>query len=386
MISYEEALEALLRLAEPLGAETVELTEAAGRILAEPVVARWDQPPFAASSMDGYAMRASDAVDGRSLRVVGESAAGRRFAGEVPVGACVRIFTGAPVPHDCDHVVIQEDVERSGNNITLRDPEPDAHIRPAAWDFARGDSLQPGELTPARIALAAAMGASALRVVRRPRIAIVPTGDELVIAGETPGSDAIVSSNGYGIAAMLSEAGAIPQLLPPVSDDSDALVSAFDMTKGADLVLTIGGASVGDHDLVGEVAGGLGLKRSFYKVAMRPGKPLMAGRLLGSSFVGLPGNPVSAMVCARVFVLPMLRRMMGLDLEAPRRFPLGSAVEANGPRRHFMRGSIEADVVRPFERQDSALLGALASANALIVRPPQDAPREVGTIVDVWPL
>ena len=386
MISYEEALDALLRLATPTGTEAVDLAQAAGRVLAEPVVARWDQPPFAAASMDGYAMRRADAHDRARLRVVGESAAGRRYEGTVPAGACIRIFTGAPVPEECDLVVIQEDVDRSGETVTLRDPEPGPHIRPKGWDFEKGARLEPGILTPARLAVAAAMGASQVAVARRPHVAILPTGDELVLAGETPGPDAIVSSNGYGIAAMLRAAGAIPHLLPPVADDRDALAAAFALTEGADLVLTIGGASVGDHDLVGEVAGARGLERSFYRVAMRPGKPLLAGRLADAAFVGLPGNPVSAIVCTRVFVLPMLRRMLGLAPERPRFLPLAAAVGPNGPRRHFMRAAITGGTVRVADRQDSALLSVLAEADALVVRPPNDVQREEGTIVETWPL
>ena len=384
MISYEDALAPLLALAEPLGDERVPLTEAAGRTLAKPVIAPRDQPPFAAASMDGYALRSVDAAPGARLAVAGESAAGRRWNGHLPDGACVRIFTGAPVPPGCDRVVIQEDVTRERDEIVIgADPDPGPYIRPAGWDFAAGARLAAGPLTPARIALAAAMGATELTVARRPTVAILPTGDELVLAGEAPGPDEIVSSNGYGVAAMLRAAGAEPRLLPPAPDEREGLARAIDLTRGADLILTIGGASVGDHDLVGEVAGTLGLDRSFYKVAMRPGKPLMAGRMDGAAFVGLPGNPVSAMVCARVFGLPMIRRMLGQPPEPAEWMPLAAPVEANGARRHFMRARIEGGAVRPMGRQDSSLLTVLSEADTLLVRPPHDPPRPAGHDVEV---
>lgn len=388
LISVDEARRRLLALVAPLEAEDVPLRAAGGRALAEPVLAKAAQPPFDASIMDGYALRGAEARPGARFRVIGEAAAGGAPAGAVGPGEAVRIFTGAPLPEGADRVVIQEDVARVGNTITLAgglDPGP--FVRPAGADFAAGDAMPAGLLTPARIALAAAMGAATLRCARRPVVAVIATGDELVPPGEPPGPAQIHASNGYGLAAMVEAAGAEARLLPIARDREGSLRMVIGLAEGADAVVLMGGASVGDHDLVGPVLAAMGMERAFWRVAMRPGKPLMAGRLGGAAVLGLPGNPVSSLVCGRVFLVPMLRRMLGLEPEeAPLRLPLLAPIPANGPRTHYMRAAREDGGVRVAERQDSALLTVLASADALVIRPPGDGARGAGDRVPVLPL
>ena len=387
MITVSQALENLFDLADEMPVEHVPLLEANGRVLAETVASQRTQPPFAASSMDGYALKAVEADLHAQFKVVGEAAAGHGWAGTVGAGQAVRIFTGAPVPEGADKVIIQEDVTRSGDLITITDdPGPKDNIRPAGIDFAEGDTLDaPRILAPADIALLASMNVPHVPVRRAPVVALIATGDELVMPGEDPGPDQIIASNTFGLAAMLRRLGAVPRLLPIARDSAASLTTVFSLAQGADLIVTIGGASVGDHDLVGHVAGELGMERSFYKVAMRPGKPLMAGRLHGTPMVGLPGNPVSAMVCGTVFLTPMIRAMQGLgQVPAPRhQMPLSAPLTANGPREHYMRGRARNGAVEDAGLQDSSLLSVLANANALIVRPPNDPPRDAGDLVDV---
>lgn len=383
MIPVSEALDHLFALAQPLGVETVPLVRANGRVLAADVQARRDQPPFAGSAMDGYAVRDADVALGAVLTVIGESAAGHRFNGHVAAGQAVRIFTGAPVPNGADRVVIQEDVTRDGDSITLgANLDAGFHIRDKGIDFQDGQVVSaPRLLRPADIALMAAMNVPEVVVAKRPDVAILSTGDELVIPGETPSEDQIIASNSFGLHAMLQDLGANPRLLPIARDNRASLETAFELASDADLVVTIGGASVGDHDLVGHVAGELGMQRSFYKIAMRPGKPLMAGRLAtGAMMVGLPGNPVSAMVCGQVFLAPVIRAMLGLGHAATPEFTaeLAADIPANGPREHYMRGRLENGRVTVFERQDSSLLSLLAEANVLVIRPPKDGPRVAG--------
>lgn len=394
MISVEEALAACLALVGPVGTERVALAQAGGRILAEDVVALRDQPPFAASAMDGYAIARADRVAGRRLRVVGEAPAGRAWPGVIAPGQALRIFTGAPVPQGADCVVIQEDVTREGDAIVLgtRLEEGD-NIRALGCDFRKGARIAaPRRLSPAEIALAAAMNAPVLTVRRRPEVAVIATGDELVSPGQDPRADQIIASNSYGLKALIEAEGCRVRLLPIARDTRESLTQVFGLAQGADLIVTIGGASVGDHDLVGRVAGELGMERSFYKVAMRPGKPLMAGRLGGAALLGLPGNPVSAMVCGEIFLVPMLRALMGQAPGARRRFParLGCDLPANGPRAHYMRAQLseggDLPKITPFAVQDSALLTLLSEAGALLVRPPHDGPRQAGEIVEHLPL
>jgi len=386
MISTAEALARVLALCPRLPSERVALADCAGRILAEPLAARRMQPPFDASAMDGYAIRAADAGPGVRLRVAGAAPAGHGFAGRIGPGEALRIFTGAPVPDGADSVVIQEEVSREGEEIVLAGTvERGAHLRPAGGDFQPGHELAaPRRLRPADLMLAAAMNHAALPVVRQPEVALIATGDELVMPGEAPREDQIIASNAFGLKALLEAEGARVRLLPIARDSAASHGAAFDLAEGADLVVTIGGASVGEHDLVREVASGRGLALDFYKVAMRPGKPLMAGRLGTSMMVGLPGNPVSAMVCGHIFLRPALRAMLGL---APEPLPrgqaaLGVALGPNGPREHYMRARLADGVAVPFPDQDSSLMSVLAGADVLVVRPPGDGPREAGETVE----
>ncbi|MEC7257975.1 MAG: molybdopterin molybdotransferase MoeA, partial [Pseudomonadota bacterium] len=293
--------------------------------------------------------------------------------------------TGAPVPEGADFVVIQEDVTRRGDVITITDtPGDKSNIRPRGGDFRVDDSIDaPRLLRPADIALLAAMHVAQVPVRRQPVVALISTGDELVMPGDTPGADQITVSNTFGLAAMLGNAGAEVRILPIARDRVDSLEPALELAQGADLIVTIGGASVGDHDLVGQVAQTAGLERSFYKIAMRPGKPLMAGRFGRSALVGLPGNPVSAMVCGHIFILPMLRAMVGFPPQAPALHPakLAEDLPANGPREHYMRAQREGDTIRAFTDQDSAMLGLLARADALIRRAANDPARARGETV-----
>lgn len=390
MISVDEALSHLFSLVAPLEAGSVPLQDACGRVLAETVTARRDQPPFSASAMDGYAVQSSDAVPGARLSVIGEAAAGHGFAGGLSQGQAVRIFTGAPVPDGADRVVIQEDVAREGDTITLGDQlDEGPHIRRKGTDFSVGDAMKaPRRLTPSDVALLAAMNVPRVMVARKPVVALISTGDELVMPGEDPGPDQIIASNTFGLKAMLEEMGATARLLPIARDNTASLETAFDLAEGADLVVTIGGASVGDHDLVGDVAASLGMERSFYKVRMRPGKPLMAGRMGQAAMVGLPGNPVSAMVCGHVFLAPVIRLMLGLGAApAPRRSArLAQDIDKGGPREHYMRATVADGTILAEDRQDSSLLSVLARANALMIRPPDDAPRAKGETIEYIPI
>jgi len=395
MLSVAEAHARLMALFAPVEVEEVPLGAAAGRVLARDAVAARAQPPFDASAMDGYAVRAADLGDagGAALRIVGVSQAGIGLEGALGPGEAARIYTGAPVPRGADAILIQEDAEVDGDFVRARPGCGAAdHIRRAGDDFAAGARLAaPRRLGPAEIALLAAMNAATVRVARRPILAIVPTGDELVALGETPGPSQIVSSNNHGLKALLEVAGAEARLLPIARDTPESLAATLALAEGADAIVTLGGASVGDFDLVRQTALDHGLALDFWKVAMRPGKPLLAGRLGAQVLVGLPGNPVSAMVCGRIFLVPAVERMLGLGgaLPAPMPAVLGEAVGANGPRSHYMRARVEATETgwrcTPFERQDSSLLSVLAAADALMVRPPQDPPRAVGDKVEfIW--
>ena len=312
VIPVETALARLLEGAEPLDAETVTLERAHGRILAADLDAHLSQPPFAASAMDGYAIRWDDMPG--PWPIVGEAAAGRRFAGRVGAGEAVRIFTGAPVPDGADTIVVQEDILRAGDHATLAGDGPaycGAHVRFAGQDFRRGVRIGTAgaRLTAARLGLLAAAGHGSVAVVRRPRVTLIATGDELVPPGAIPGPDQIVSSNPPMLAALFEAAGAIVSDPGIVGDNRAALAIAL-AAADADIIVTIGGASVGDHDLVVPVLRDMGAEIDFWKIAMRPGKPMFAGRLGGTRVIGLPGNPVSAFVCALLFLVPLLARLL----------------------------------------------------------------------------
>lgn len=391
MIPVEEALARVLALATPVGTVTVPLAEANGRWLVAAAVARRDQPPFPASAMDGYAVSGAPPA-GASFRVVGEAGAGHGFAGTLTSGEALRIFTGAPVPEGATRVVIQENVTRDGDRITISEASANDNIRPRGADFSVGQRVESRRLGPNDLALLAAMNVPQLTVRRRPVVAIIATGDELVMPGEEPGPDQIIASNSFAIKALVEQTGGEARLLPIARDTEASLRTVFDLAMGADLLVTIGGASVGDHDVVAQLAESMGLERAFYKIAMRPGKPLMAGRFRGVPMLGLPGNPVSAIVCAHLFLLPLLRAMLGDPVPAPvaRRAVLGCDVTATGPRAHYMRArtapGADLPVITPFDSQDSALLTVLCAADALLIRPLGDRPRREGEVAEYLPL
>ena len=382
MISVAEALEKVFTLADPLGTETVPLRAAHGRVLAAPIVARRNQPPFRASIMDGYAVSG----DAQSYTVIGETPAGGQTIERIAESEAVRVFTGAPVPDGATRVIIQEDVTRAGDRITVKaNPDEQLYIRPVGRDFKVGDRIEgPRRLTAALLALAASMNAPEVVVARRPVVAIIATGDELVMPGEEPAPSQIIASNSFALAAIAESEGAEARVLPIARDTRESLEAAFRLAEGADLIVTIGGASVGDYDLVGEVAAEQGLERAFYKIAMRPGKPLMAGRLRGTPMLGLPGNPVSSIVCGHIFMRPLLRAMQGLPKRALQRATrtLAEPIDQNGPREHYMRARLDAGRITVAERQDSALLTVLSEANVLVVRPPHDPARHAGAAIE----
>jgi molybdopterin molybdotransferase len=386
MISLEAAQSQLLALATPLPVETVPLLDAAGRWAAQDVIAKRTQPARPLSAMDGYAMAAGSAGP---WRVIGESAAGRPFRGDVAAGEAVRIFTGAAIPPGADAVVIQENVERDGDAIRVSAahlPVAGRHIRRQGSDFQCGDVLvRTGErLTPARIALAASGGHGELRVRRRPRVAITATGDELVPPGIEAGADLLPESNTPMVAAMIHDFQCKINIIGIISDNLSELVEAIG-SADADLLVTMGGASVGDHDLVRPALEQCGASLDFWKVAMRPGKPVMAGRLGGMMVLGLPGNPVSAFVTALLFVRPLISALGGASAPLPRTITmrLAAPLPANGDRTDHLRAAMIPDGVRPVGPDDSAAMGGLAAANCLIVRPPSAPPANAGDDVPV---
>ncbi|MEM7177322.1 MAG: gephyrin-like molybdotransferase Glp [Pseudomonadota bacterium] len=387
MLSVAQALDKILALAPVMPVEMVRLEHAAGRYLASDLNAVRDQPPFPASAMDGYAVRASDAHEGAILSVTGEAAAGHCWEDPLAPNCAIRIFTGAPVPAGADTILIQENAERAGDRIRVTSaPTLGEFVRPAGGDFQAGYSVHaPRRLTSRDIALFAAMNIPVVPVRRRPVIALIPTGDELVQPGEAPGPNQIIASNNFGLAAMLDAAGAETRQCPIARDTPESLRASFATAEGSDIIVSLGGASVGDHDLVAEVITDVGLELDFYKVAMRPGKPLMAGRLGQAMMIGLPGNPVSALVCGEVFLRPAIDKTLGLP-GAARQTQIGQIshdLDANGPREHYMRARVTLSpkhglLVEVFENQDSSRLATLARANALVVRKPHAGPISQG--------
>ncbi len=387
MISLAAAQERLFALADPVPVEHVSLRAAAGRWAAAPVVALRTQPELPLSAMDGYAIRFADLPG--PWRVTGESAAGRPFAGTVAAGEATRIFTGAAVPDGADTILVQEEAARDGHTLTLDGegpPHRGAHVRPVGLDFTHGETLidAGARLTPARVALAASAGHATLPVHRRIRVAIVATGDELRTPGAplTPG--ALPESNGAMLAAMLATLPVDLIDLGILPDRIDTLTAAF-AAIDADLLVTSGGASVGDHDLVRPALEAAGTEIDFWRIAMRPGKPLMAGRMRDTVVLGLPGNPVSAYVTALLFVLPMVAYLSGAaDPLPPRRTAIvGSALPANGPRADHIRAVHRDGRVVPADRQDSSMLRILAASDCLIVRAPHVPAAAPGDSVEI---
>lgn len=382
LLPVQDALNLILQGAAPARTERVPLIEAPGRVLAEPLVPTRSQPPFNASAMDGYAVRAADiAICPAPLTVIGEAAAGHAYDGTLSPGEAVRIFTGAPVPDGADTILIQENTHREGQTVTALEPAAAGRfIRPAGLDFSAGTPvLSVGHrLAAADIALAAATNAPELTVYQKPVIAILATGDELVAPGGTPGPSQIIASNTYGIAAMVREAGGTVMDLGIVIDEMQPLQAAIARARdaGADVLVTIGGASVGDHDLVQDALKAEGTEIDFWRIAMRPGKPLMFGQCGKTRVLGLPGNPVSSLVCTLVYLLPLVAKLAGQPATEQREMTasLGRDVPENDKRQEYMRASLHRDeagqlVATPFDRQDSAMLSLFARADALVIRP-----------------
>lgn len=382
LLPVDAALARVLDGVAPLPGTDVSLGDAAGRVLAAPVVAGRTQPPFPASAMDGYAVRAADvaAVPAR-LAVIGSSAAGRRFEGRVEAGQAVRIFTGAPVPDGADAILIQEDAKADGGGAVTALVAVDAgrHVRPAGIDFVTGETiLPPGRVLDATaLALVAAAGCTSPRVVRRPLVAILATGDELVAPGVEPGPDQIVACNSLGVAAIVREAGGDALDLGIAPDETAAIRAAIRnaLDLKADVVVTLGGASVGEHDLVGAALEAEGMTPDFWKIAMRPGKPLMFGRFGPVRALGLPGNPVSSLVCSHLFLKPLVAALAGRSVPADIRTAiLAAPMKANDRRQDYVRAEAAPRdgqlVVTPYATQDSSMLKTLATANALVIRPP----------------
>lgn len=378
LMPVDEALARVLSAGKTLGVDIVKLDDVIGRVLAKDLKAKRDQPPFPSSAMDGYAVRYEDLSD--RLTLVGVSAAGHAFKGVVKKGQAVRILTGAPLPRGADTIVIQENVSVNGKELTIRDvPTLGRNIRARGLDFKKGVVLiSAGTRISARdIGLMAAANAALVSVRRRPRVVLFTTGDELVLPGDNPRTDQIFSSNSQALAAMLKAWGAEVINLGIVRDDMRATVAAIKRAAKADILVTTGGASVGDHDYVQEALKRTGIKIGFWKIALRPGKPLMFGTKGKLSVLGLPGNPVSALVCARIFLKPLIGRMLGAqELDVPVMARVAEALPANDERQDYLRATLRfqedgARVVQVFSKQDSSMQRNLRDADCLIVRPPR---------------
>jgi molybdopterin molybdotransferase len=395
MISVEEAAARVTGAFARLPSETVSIAKAVGRVLAEDAVARLTQPPFDVSSMDGYAVRAGDVTSVPTrLNIIGIAPAGRPFTGQVGAGETVRIYTGAVVPAGADAIVIQENTEAADKRVIVKSiAEKDKHIRRAGLDFREGEKLiaRGTRLTARDVTLLAAGDLTKVEVTRRPRIAIVATGDELVRPGESRVADGIVASSNYGVAALVEQWGGEALDLGILPDRPEAFAALPMAAKDCDCIVTLGGASVGDHDLVQSALAPLGFVLDFWKISMRPGKPLIFGRLNATPLLGLPGNPVSAIVCAILFLKPAIAAMLGAaDEQRLLKAKLASPLRANDARQDYLRTKIiwrdgEA-VAHPFPTQDSSMQRTLAEADGLIVRAPHAPAVQAGDSVDVIPL
>ena len=394
MLTVRDAHARVIAAFEALPAETVSVSDAAGRVLASPPQARLTQPPADLSAMDGYAVRAADVPAARTtLKLVGQAPAGGSYDHALQAGEAVRIFTGGPLPMGADSIVIQEDTKADGDKVTILEaPRIGRHIRKAGLDFAAGDSpLAAGRTLTARdVALAAAMNLPWLSVHRKPRVAILSTGDELVLPGEPVGRNQIVSSSGIAVAALVRGWGGEPTLFDIARDDAKLIENRIAAGAQHDLLITLGGASVGDHDLVQAALKAEGFAMDFWRIAMRPGKPLMFAARDRARVLGLPGNPVSTMVCALLFLKPAMDRMLGQPGDLVGTVPARLAVDlkANDQREDYVRSRLSRDAdgsltVEPHPVQDSSMLSVLAASGALMVRPAHDPARKAGDTVQI---
>jgi molybdopterin molybdotransferase len=392
MISVDEAVGRVVAAFRPVGSESVAIGKADGRVLAADAVATFSQPPFPVSAMDGYAVRAGDAAATPvRLRVVGSAPAGHPFAGTLGAGEAVRIFTGGVLPDGADTIVIQEDTDLGEDAVTVRVPaKPDKHIRAAGLDFKTGDVLAAAgkRLTARDLSLLAAADLAFLAVRRKPRVLLAATGDELTRPGEARKPGGIVASSVYGLSALIGRWGGEVRDLGILPDREDSVAEIAAHAGKADLIVTLGGASVGDHDLVQKALGPKGFALDFWKIAMRPGKPLIFGRLGATPLLGLPGNPVSAFVCGLLFLKPAIEAMLGLQLHANTSVArLSEPLGANDARQDYLRARLQhCDGqlwVEAFATQDSSMQKLLAEADVLIVRAPNAPPAQRGESVEV---
>ena len=397
MLSVKEARTRILTAITPMPTEQIGLSNGLGRVLAEDIASRRTQPPTAVSAMDGYAVRAQDvSTVPVTLKISGHAPAGGSHDDVLGAGEAVRIFTGGPVPDGADAIVIQENTDSDGITVTVKESSPAGHyIRPAGLDFRTGDViLRAGDaLTARNVGMAAAMNTPWLSVHRKPRIAILATGNEIVMPGDPIGPNQIVSSNSLALAAMIEASGAEPILLGIAPDESNELSAMAAAAHGADMLVTTGGASVGDHDLIQSVLGDNGLEVDFWKIAMRPGKPLIFGDIKGTPLLGLPGNPVSTLVCGIIFLIPALQKMLG---QSERESSLETAILAvdlaqNDQREDYLRARLSYDdsgtrMATPFSKQDSSMLSRLVQADCLLVRPPNAPAAKTGSAVEILPM
>jgi molybdopterin molybdotransferase len=391
LMAVAEALQRVLTDARSLPAETVQLNDALGRVLTEDVIALRTQPPAAVSAMDGYATRAADVTAAPVvLKVIGEVPAGHPFDGQIGSGQAARIFTGGVLPTGSDTVVIQEHTTRAGDSVTIEKPAPkNRNVRPQGIDFASEQILlrKGRRLTARDLMLAAAMNHSRLNVHRRPKVAVLGTGDELVAPGSNPGPGEIVYSNGFALSALARSEGADVHDLGIARDRVEDIIAAVRRARElrADVLITSGGASVGEHDLVQRALTAEGLDLSFWRVALRPGRPMMHGRLADMQVLGVPGNPVSSFVCAFLFLVPLIRRLAGrADIEhSPETARLGCDLPANDERQDYLRATLVADadglIATPVPNQDSSLMTPLAKADCLLIRAPYAPPASAGS-------
>ena len=392
MIAVDDAVARIVAAFKPQGDEFVPVGDAAGRVLANDAVAKSSQPPSPVSSMDGYAVRASDVPrSGMSLTVIGSSPAGHPFERAISSGDAVRIFTGGVVPEGADAIIIQEDADADGNRVTFRQAaKAGQHIRAAGLDFKAGEALaRAGQRLSARdLSLIAAGDVAKVSVRRKPRIMFAATGDELSMPGAPRKPGGIVASSGYALAAMIERWGGDAIDLGILPDTADAVASIADKAVGADLIVTLGGASVGEHDLVQKALGPRGFALDFWKIAMRPGKPLIFGRLGETPLLGLPGNPVSTLVCAMLFLRPAIAAMLGVEEQAPVvQAKLSADLKENDGRQDYLRARLEMThgepIATPFAVQDSSMLSVFARADGLIVRAPRAPAAKAGDTVSV---
>ena len=394
MISVEEALERILSKGSITDIEELPLNQCLGRILAQDITSRRTQPPQAVSAMDGYALRVEYAVEGNSVIRVGEAPAGGSYDGVVNAGETVRIFTGGPVPAGADAIVLQEDVEIADDGAIIigETAKKDQHIRPAGVDFKEGDVLLEAgrQISAADVGLLASMDWPLVPARRRPKVAILATGDELVLPGEPLGPNQIVSSNSFALASLVEQAGGEALDLGIAKDVLDDIKAKTALAADCDILVTVGGASVGERDLVQHALGEMGLTLDFWKIAMRPGKPLIFGQLGEQLMIGLPGNPVSAMVCATLYLAPLIRSMLGMNTPSLpiSQARLGAPLKANKARQDYMRATLEPQEdgtlnVTPFDLQDSSVLSLFAHADALIIRPPHAKEAAAGDMVPI---